>query len=98
MRERLTSADDKTSTKSTTDGNHSNVTSLETTVKHGLGRSLETANLNILIALVAEAALLSIIPVAGAAFARTGVNTVRRIHRVMDILARRYVMMCFVGD
>lgn len=42
--ERLTGTNDQTSTNGTTNGNHGNVASLESTVQRSVGRSLETAN------------------------------------------------------
>lgn len=70
----LTSSDNETSSQSTTNGNHGDVTSFESLVKHGLGRRLQTTNLDIVILVVPNACLLRIAPIA-ITLARTGINT-----------------------
>lgn len=72
LRKSLASSDNETSSKGTTNGNHGNVTSLEALVKHRLGRSLYTANLNILILVVSNAGLFRIASIV--TFARAGID------------------------
>lgn len=47
----FTGTNDETSSESTTNSNHTNVTSLETSVKHRVGVSLETSNAHVLFTL-----------------------------------------------